>query len=87
MEKSIKVTLNCPVCRGTNLIPAKVEGNIPQVFECLSCETQFSILKPQILGYEVSREESREEIEKRERRRRNLAEILDGILLGWLLRK
>ncbi|MCS6783782.1 MAG: hypothetical protein NZ921_02080 [Candidatus Caldarchaeum sp.] len=87
MEKSIKVTLACPVCRGTNLLPAKIEGNIPQAFECLDCQSQFSILKPKILGYEVSREESREEVEKKQRRRRTFAEILDGILLGWLLRR
>ncbi|MEM4573864.1 MAG: hypothetical protein QXF45_04935 [Candidatus Caldarchaeum sp.] len=83
--------MTCPVCCGTNLLHAKIESNIPlnilQAFECLYCQTQFSILKPQILEFEVSCEESREERQKKIKRRRNLAEILDGILLGWLLRK
>ncbi|MCS7136967.1 MAG: hypothetical protein NZ941_01195 [Candidatus Caldarchaeum sp.] len=81
--KAVKQTLICPVCRSTNLLPAKPEANVPQVFECLECGTQFSIIKPRILGYEVGVEESEED----RKRKRTLAEVLDGILLGWLLRK
>lgn len=84
--KTVKQTLSCPICRGTNILPAKVEGDAPQAFECLECQTQFSILKPRILGYEVGREEV-EEARKKESRRRTLADVLDGVLLGWLLRR
>ncbi|MEM0349378.1 MAG: hypothetical protein QXE96_00030 [Candidatus Caldarchaeum sp.] len=85
--KEVKITVACPICRGTNLIPAKVEAGIPQSFECLECQTQFSILRPKILGYEVSREESREEVVKKAKKRRRVAEFLDGVLLGWLLHR
>ncbi|MEM4189434.1 MAG: hypothetical protein QW544_02830, partial [Candidatus Caldarchaeum sp.] len=70
----------------TNILPARVEENIPQAFECLECQTQFSILRPKIVGYEVVREEAEKERRARERKK-TMAEILDGILLGWLLRR
>ncbi|MEM2581099.1 MAG: hypothetical protein QW077_07685 [Candidatus Caldarchaeum sp.] len=46
--------------------------------------TQFSILRPKMVGYGVVREEAGKERRARERK---MAEILDGILLGWLLRR
>jgi len=84
--KTVRQTVSCPICRSTNILPARVEENIPQAFECLECQTQFSILRPKIVGYEVVREEAEKERRARERKK-TLAEILDGILLGWLLRR
>jgi transposase-like protein len=82
--KTVRVTLSCPVCRGRNLVPAKVESNIPQSFECLECQTQFSILKPEIAGYVLTAEKK---MGRGEKLKKGLAEWIYIFMAWWLLRK
>jgi hypothetical protein len=84
VEKTVRVTLSCPVCRGRNLVPAKVESNIPQSFECLECQTQFSILKPEIAGYVLTAEKK---MGRGERLKKGLAEWIYIFIAWWLLRR
>ena len=84
VEKTVKVTLSCPVCKGTNIVPAKVDSGIPQSFECLECQTQFSIIKPEIMGYRLV-SEKKEEV--RGKKKRLLAQLINDWVLWWMLRR
>ncbi|MEM4417830.1 MAG: hypothetical protein QXD32_07220 [Nitrososphaerota archaeon] len=80
MEKGrIEVSLNCPICVSRNIIPVGPEKS-ENTFECRECGAQWTIIKPKILGYEVVVEKKKEV-----KKRRRLENILDGVLLGWLL--